>query len=154
MNLKPCGTLSAYARHIRNKETPCQPCKEANASRRREYYASNSTKVYEINRRWAEKNPEKIKEYSRRMFAKRKALKRDNGHKPYTETQVLELHGLVCHVCTAEIKIDAPRVTSGGDGWELGLQLDHVIPLSKGGQDSLDNIKPIHVLCNMKKGGR
>ena len=149
-----CGTYQAYQKHLREKTKPCDLCKQANAARRREYYASNPTKIYEINRRWAAKNPEKVKEYSRRIFAKRKALKQENGHSHYTEKQVLELHGLICHVCNIEINIDAPRVTSGGDGWELGLQLDHVIPLSKGGQDSLDNIKPIHVLCNMKKGGR
>lgn len=149
-----CGTLSGYARHLREKSAPCVPCKSANAQRRREYYAANSSKIYEINRRWAAKNPEKVKEYSRRIFAKRKALKQDNGHTPYTEAEVLELHGLVCHVCNKDINLDSPRVTSGGDGWELGLQLDHVIPLSKGGSDSIDNIKPIHVLCNMKKGGR
>lgn len=25
-----CGTFAAYRRHLRNKETPCQPCKTAN----------------------------------------------------------------------------------------------------------------------------
>lgn len=29
--LKPCGTPAAYARHLRDRETPCQPCREANA---------------------------------------------------------------------------------------------------------------------------
>jgi 5-methylcytosine-specific restriction endonuclease McrA len=149
-----CGTYNGYQQHLRQKTKACDACKQANAKRRRDYYASNSNKVYEINRRWAAKNPEKVKEYSRRIFAKRKALKQENGHVPYTEAEVLEIYGLVCHVCNLDINIEAPRVTSGGDGWELGLQLDHVIPLSKGGSDSIDNIKPIHVLCNMKKGGR
>lgn len=30
-----CGTLSAYQRHVRRKETPCEPCRKAN----REYFA-------------------------------------------------------------------------------------------------------------------
>lgn len=27
----PCGTYPAYSRHRRNDETPCEPCREANA---------------------------------------------------------------------------------------------------------------------------
>lgn len=28
-NLQPCGTTSAFQRHVRNNETPCDPCKAA-----------------------------------------------------------------------------------------------------------------------------
>lgn len=31
--LSPCGTYAAYARHMRNGETPCEPCKRANTLR-------------------------------------------------------------------------------------------------------------------------
>lgn len=27
--LRPCGTYAAYRRHLRNNETPCEPCKQA-----------------------------------------------------------------------------------------------------------------------------
>ena len=149
--MKPCGTLSAYARHIRKRETPCQPCKDANALRRKEYYAANASKIYEINRRWASKNPEKVKEYSRRMASKRKALKKNNGHIPYTDQQVFDTYGTDCHICKMPIDFSAPRQAYIASGWELGLQLDHLVPLSKGGSDTLENIRPSHALCNMKK---
>src|SRR5919108_5116863 len=29
--LKPCGTTAAYARHLKNNEESCTPCREANA---------------------------------------------------------------------------------------------------------------------------
>lgn len=29
--IAPCGTRSAYSRHLRRGETPCQPCRDANA---------------------------------------------------------------------------------------------------------------------------
>jgi len=151
MNLKPCGTLSAYVRHTRRREIPCQPCKDANALRRKEYYSANTDKIYEINRRWANKNPEKIKEYSRRMASKRKAQKKNNGYSPYTDQQVFDLYGTDCHICQTPIDFNAPRQAYIADGWELGLQLDHLIPLSKGGPDTLENIRPSHALCNMKK---
>lgn len=31
-----CGTRSGYNRHLRNHETPCNPCREANAAYRRQ----------------------------------------------------------------------------------------------------------------------
>ncbi len=34
-----CGTRSAYKRHLRNSETPCDPCKAAAAAVRRATYA-------------------------------------------------------------------------------------------------------------------
>ena len=149
--MKPCGTLAAYTRHIKRRELPCQPCKDANAQRRREYYAQNSKKIYEINRLWAAKNPEKVKGYSRRMTAKRKALKLSNGHSPYTDKEVFSLYGTDCHICKEPIDFNAPRQAYIGEGWELGLQFDHLIPLTKGGSDNLENIRPSHALCTIKK---
>lgn len=35
--LKPCGTLTAYRRHLRAHEVPCQPCCDANAAASRAY---------------------------------------------------------------------------------------------------------------------
>jgi hypothetical protein len=146
-----CGTLSGYQRHLRDKTPTCDPCKEANRIRRREYYASNPQKIYEINRRWAAKNKDKVQGYSRRMASKRKALKLDNGHVPYTEQQALDKYGVNCHICNLPIDFDAPRQAYISDGWELGLHFDHLIALSKGGPDTLENIRPSHAICNMRK---
>jgi 5-methylcytosine-specific restriction endonuclease McrA len=151
MNLKPCGTKSAYSRHIYNKEKPCQPCKDANAAARREYYKKHAKQIYVQNRGWASRNPEKVREYSRRIAAKRKAQKMSNGHIPYTNQEVFDRYGTDCHICKTPIDFNAPRQASITNGWELSLHFDHLIPLSKGGPDTLENIRPSHAVCNMKK---
>ena len=151
MELVPCGTKSAYARHIRRKEIPCQPCKDANAAHRREYYKKHSRRIYEQNRDWASRNPEKVREYGRRMASKRKALKKNNGHTPYTDQQVFDTYGTDCHICNQPIDFTAPRQAYQGTGWEMGLHFDHLVPLSKGGPDTLENIRPSHAVCNIKK---
>lgn len=49
---------------------------------------------------------------------------------------VLAEYGTVCHLC-------------GGVGAD---SVDHVIPRSLGGDDSLDNLRPAHRSCNFSRG--
>lgn len=46
---EPCGTRASYRRHLKNGETPCQPCKDANAAyKRARYKPKRSRKIYYI----------------------------------------------------------------------------------------------------------
>jgi 5-methylcytosine-specific restriction endonuclease McrA len=106
------------------------------------------TKEYRLAQRKAhmKAHPEKVREMAR----KRRAKKRANGWEKYTEAQVLEMHGAVCHICGGEIDLTLNRKI-GNEGWEMSLHIDHVIPISKGGPDKLSNVKPSHGKCNLKK---
>jgi hypothetical protein len=145
-----CGTVSGYGKHLRNKTPTCDACRQANKLRMAEYYRNNPKKIYEINRRWAAKNPDKVREYSRRIFARRKAQKLSSKTDKYTEADVLAIYGTKCHICQEEIDLQANRSSNMGD-WQRGLHIDHLVPLSKNGEDTLDNVRPSHALCNMLK---
>ena len=69
----------------------------------------------------------------------------------YSIFEILLLHGTNCHICDDPIDYSAPR-TVGSKGWKYALHLDHVIPLSKGGSDHIENVKPSHAKCNIAKG--
>ncbi len=84
------------------------------------------------------------------MFAKRKAQKLNTQTHKYTEQDILNTYGNVCHICLKEIDLSLPR-NSKGNNWQYGLHIDHVIPLSKGGTDTVDNVRPAHAICNMLK---
>ena len=71
----------------------------------------------------------------------------------YSFYEVFILHGTDCHICGLPIDFSAPR-QSFAPGWEKGLQLDHVIPLAKGGSDHIENVKPSHGMCNLIKGDK
>ncbi|MFE9906455.1 WhiB family transcriptional regulator [Streptomyces achromogenes] len=43
--LAPCGTRSAYQRHLRKKEPPCEACKAANTRDAVEYRRNRSSRV-------------------------------------------------------------------------------------------------------------
>ena len=68
----------------------------------------------------------------------------------YTTEDILYLWGTDCYLCGEPIDLEANR-GPGLPGWERGLHLDHVVPLSAGGTDTLDNVKPSHGQCNLTK---
>jgi 5-methylcytosine-specific restriction endonuclease McrA len=61
-------------------------------------------------------------------------------------TEVYDFWGWVCHLCGEDISPLAKK-----DDW-MRVTLDHVIPLSRGGTHTWDNVKPAHWQCNMTKG--
>lgn len=49
--------------------------------------------------------------------------------------------GYLCHLCGLEIE-------------EGDYSVDHVVPRSKGGSNSLENLRPAHQLCNSTRRDR
>ena len=121
--------------------------KEESAKRGALYRQNNREKISAWGSQWKKNNPDKVRSSGR----KRRALKLGNGHEPYTEAEIFALWGIDCHICGEPIDFEAPRHT-GDPGWELGLQMDHVIPVFKGGSDTKENVKPAHGICNLRKG--
>ena len=101
--------------------------------------------------KWVQENPVQHRELIRKHSRIRRARIQGNGHDAYTEQQVLDLYGTNCHICTEPIELTAER-RAGEPGWEKGLHIDHLVPISKGGGDTLDNVRPSHGLCNISKG--
>lgn len=58
---------------------------------------------------------------------------------------VLREYGDKCHICNEVIDPTLPRTS------RMGLTVDHLIPLSKGGSDDLENLRPAHWICNVRK---
>jgi hypothetical protein len=141
----PCGTYAGYQRHYRNEEPACDECKAGASAYTLKYYHKNKQKIKEKKR----KNPAH-KANRLRQKARRRARLRGNRVEHYTLSQVLEQYGLLCYLCGLEIDLDAPRNCTG-DNWQMGLHIDHVVDIQYGGSDSLDNVRPTHAYCNIKK---
>lgn len=130
----------------------CDNCKKWNTLRN--FYRNNTRIEYkkrqlQSSKKWKSNNLES----GRRNESRRRALKNKNGFSIYTESQVLELYGSICYLCNKEIDMKASRLAGRGQ-WEYGLNIDHVMPISKGGPDTIENVRPSHVLCNIRKGDR
>lgn len=78
--------------------------------------------------------------------AKRRAIMAKGEQINHTE--VFDEYNWVCHLCGEEISRFATR-----DDY-MRVTLDHIIPLSKGGEHIKANVAPAHWICNMQKGDR
>jgi len=133
-------------RHKENVSRWREVNRESIAAHREAYRQENKQSIREYQKEWRKRNKEHIRSYERR----RRALKLRVRAEVYTVQDVLGAYGTNCHICQVAVDLSAPRLV-GLPGWEKGLHLDHVIPLALGGSDSLNNVKPSHALCNLKK---
>lgn len=140
-----------------------QKNREVRLAYAKEYYRTHKEERDLKGRQWAKDNVDKTREYNRKTYKKnpnsaiirsrqRKIKMMGNGYEPYTLDQVLEEYGQICYLCEVEIDLSLPRKI-GVAGWEFGLHLDHVTPISKGGPDCLENVAPTHAICNLNKRG-
>jgi 5-methylcytosine-specific restriction endonuclease McrA len=98
----------------------------------RDYYQKNKAA-------WAERRS--VPGFEARQSRRRRARLR-NGHVEDVESLVvLELDDGVCGIC-------------GEDVDPFDFQVDHVVPLSRGGENSYANTQVAHALCNQRKGPR
>jgi 5-methylcytosine-specific restriction endonuclease McrA len=128
-----CGSRSGYDYHRRIEyEEPCEDCVEAERQYHRDRRVRDRDKINH-NRMLNRRNNPAI-----------------NIRTSFTVDEITDLYGTACYHCKEPIDFTAPRLV-GTIGWERAYHPDHLIPLSKGGLDTLENIRPSHAQCNIRK---
>ena len=79
---------------------------------------------------------------------RRRADKLGRQSDPYTTEYLMERDGGRCHMCRARVMTELPR------GAALKATVDHLIPLSCGGDDTFVNVAIACWKCNLAKGNR
>jgi 5-methylcytosine-specific restriction endonuclease McrA len=104
--------------------------------------AASTRKWYENNngaasmKRWKARNPDKARDITQRARAKRAAAP---VVETFTRLEIYQRDGGRCHLCGHHV--------SGTD-----FEIDHLIPLSRGGTHSRVNVAIAHGSCNRKRG--
>lgn len=103
---------------------------------RSKQYLENKERELELAKEWRKANPEKVAGYSR-QYAR---MKRANGG-DFTDQEwqnLLTEYSGMCAACGSTDTIEA----------------DHIVPLSKGGKNTRENIQPLCRSCNRHKAKR
>lgn len=113
-----------------------------------EWYQANRDRARKMQEEWRARamgDPgwlEAERQRAREKAGRRRAQMRSTSSGRVDLSAILERDGMTCHLCLEPI----PSLEV--------LHFDHVIPLSKGGPHSMDNIKPSHAACNLRKGAK
>ena len=121
--------------HLRRKGTAY--LKDQNRRSVTKYREKNRKLLLEKRREWAKNNPEKERERVQR----RRARKLNAYIEDIDYLEVWNRDKGICGIC---------QLPADPDNWHL----DHIIPLSKGGEHSYSNTQVSHPLCNIKKGNK
>lgn len=109
--------------------------------RSRKWYQANKVEHLKRTKRWKENNPDKMLEMGRN-HNRRIWKKKFNAVGDFTEKEFQELCQKYDNTCLRCLRNDVPLVS------------DHVIPLSKGGLNTIENIQPLCLACNTSKGSK
>lgn len=153
------GNASTYARGCR-----CDACRQANTDRQREYYRSvggnknvkpehiAASKVKQQARR-AERQAaglpaQPFTQARKAADQRRRAAKRGAAAEKFTPAEIFERDRWRCGICAKKVRADLayPHPKSAS--------LDHIVPLSEGGDHSRANSRCAHWDCNVRRNNR
>ena len=109
----------------------------------KQWNEANSEYIKEYNKQWNEANRKRRNELARKANHKRRALKAQNGGEYTLEqwNECLEFFDYTCAYSGAELNKD-------------NTNIEHIIPISKGGTNNITNIVPALDSVNKSKNAR
>lgn len=103
----------------------------------RRYYEKNRDACRERSERWRKANPEKAKD----IRENRRTRERDAFVEDVNRKFVWAIHLGLCGICFKSVTLEE-------------MELDHVVPLSRGGKHQYSNCQPAHMPCNRRKASK
>ena len=127
-----------HGKYYRSHKEQCRgyvnPEKQNKASRK--WQRKNPDKVKAWAKRWRDNNPDKV-----RLFSQKRDFRKRNAEGDFTLGEwnsKLEEYNYRCAYCGCELDTDI-------------ITIDHVIPISRGGPNYIENLVPACRSCNSKK---
>lgn len=111
---------------------------EENRQIKAEWQRQNPEKRREQYLRWKQRDPEKARAVGAKANRRRRARKHSAPRDNYTLQQIWERENGKCCLCRKGVRI-------------VEAHIEHWVPLSKGGRDTLENVRVAHPSCNQRK---
>lgn len=139
---KRAASRRDYHKHKPQRTAKTVAWQEANPERlnatRRKYRAENQERMLERETAWRQANPEKVRAMKLNDKHKRRAAQRSEDSRKVTMAEMRRIQAMPCVAC----------------GSREGIQVDHVVPLARGGAHRLGNLQPLCRPCNLSKGAK
>lgn len=149
--LKP---LSEFHRDSRLKNGRVSKCKVCAKAHKADWHADNRSRNNEVNKLWEIENQGRAKAYrsnwskenpdkTRAKAQRRRAAKAKADNDNHTDQQVWELYGTDCYLCGTQVVENGKRLPNYHE--------EHVVPISRGGDNTLENVRASCSACNFSK---
>lgn len=154
-----CGDTKPVSEFYARPDSPGRyraRCKRCMAGDNKRHYENGGAAARQA---WAEANREKVNAWSRRYYRanrvahaaltdRHRALKYSTQTEVIRSTDIFERDEWVCGICGGAVD----RTVRHPDPWSASL--DHIIPLSKGGTHTRENVQLAHFRCNVRKSAK
>lgn len=131
-----CGRCEAtmYRKHVSVTPTLCDPCAKA--------------RDYETVRRWIAEHPDEYRAMARRHTHERRTRKLSGNYEKFDDREIFERDGWICQIGKHPVdrSVEWPH--------PLYPTLDHIVPLSKGGEHARANTRLACWAHNAERGNR
>lgn len=162
---KTCNKASRKRYYLRNREVILKKDKEKPYTEEKrlylaEYRKNNSERIKKSKAAWYKKNIEYVTQKRKENYNRNKSdyirrarvytLARRSGknmrHEKYDRMDIYNKFFGYCYMCITKIDLTLK--------WpdRYSFTIHHIHPVSKGGDDTLDNIAPAHLTCNIRWG--
>lgn len=132
-NGRPCARGHSGLRWTHNSG-----CVECSTKAARDFHSSEEGKAY--TRLWRAANSDAVGEHNRNQKAKRRGAA--GRHTAEDIRNILGKQKYKCAECKASVRLKAKR------------QVDHIIPIARGGTNWPSNLQILCAPCNMSKGAK
>lgn len=144
-NEKLPATLEYFYEHKIVKSGLRSDCIKCVRKRQLEYLNKMTPEArYEMKKSERQRNSHVYRQATRKQVA----IKRGVIHEDWTEEQLLSIYGTDCYICSEPIDFNAPK---RGIGSDHSFWPDHMTPTSRGGSNTINNVRPCHRKCNQNK---
>lgn len=158
----------------KNKEEVLLMCKkyreenkEQISQYKKEWAKKNRERKSQQEKAWREKNPNRNREMKKNWYklnrdrvysnlTKRRTNKNFTRFEGFRRTEILNRDNWTCQICGVKVH---DRNEGGNENrylWddEFKAHIDHIIPLSKGGDSTIENLRVLCRTCNLSKSNK
>ena len=140
--------VTAFYTDARTRDGLNPWCKECNRAARRQAYRLDPTRHQETLLAWRAAHAQKDRADHRVRNQRRRVRLKGGEVEQFTDIEIFERDSWICGWCGKKIN----RRRRSPD--PLAASLDHIRPISKGGDHTRGNVQATHRRCNTAKGAR